>query len=1830
MTAPRRPSSPTGTTTYQIPGHGPCPCCDPKEPEHHLWTLTDTESGDTFRVRVPHSHRFHPLGWGDLEHVRWRDELDGQRYGLPASEGPDGVRVVDPDGEFHLVRHEDAERRGRREPPQGIPLPRRRILALGKAVAGFPLLRLGKARELKPGQRWITVHPNGPEEKGVPVLIQENGDGTHRIIGGAGGKLTHLRLTNVKTPEEHAAAAKERAGERRAKEKERRSQQSDEDREKEKQAKADVEAAKLRAEREFVEKVRSKAGGVSEDLDEERLKGLSDGARNLILTRHHKKQLREAVAVKDRLARKLVDEGLAQAEERTAIRQAVEEDPTVASQARDLAETELHLRRVEEEERKAQRREQKTRQTTGQTQVGTKAARNIIEAIEKAPTPDPKELGDGDAEAGKLQLSLGLKPSEEVERRAAVALYQAKALVEVAKQIEAGGETTVPDKIANSAVADALRAAEVESIEAPGAAEALIREASRRMRRHEIQQARAERFREIERDPEQGGELGAEKALAYSDLLGQIASSASVAKRLGLTEAERVPLQEPEIAAITDVLQDAQVLREKQREFTAMNKAAESGDYDRSRRAFDLNVQAAPEAVELEIQDEVRRALTERLLGLASTKRSAHLGALAAGHHDAMADIGLGIGGQRYIDRPTVDALGVKNASLLLRHAMEADGHAPEAVLRALEDHHVGTLEETTQAAIRKAESYVPGLATTVEDVGDIEKAVAQLDAHHQDIDDAQRAVGSALGRMEAVATTAQAFRQRLPESMEIQARGADLNSSLQWLHAIGLKPEDYSIDYKEGRVNVPRASWDKMLNRLPREDVERRQLANEIKAGKRDETGWLPPGIARREASTFTFPVPGRPRYFEPLDWSRPVEESLRDHIGSRLADGEHPRDVYADLTSPVVTGSAPDRQAYLDTLHRLIPNRDAEGNLVKMDALRDHFEGVAREYLGRKYGEELGGLHGQDLRPDDPRTHEAVYRALADHPETKAAFVPVGDLAPEHGRILRDYFRERMGEKAQPPPEDGRMFEAAMKGLGPEPPKMAKTLGTGVSQEWKLWDSRRRRIVQDYPQNARRNLAQLLGQEPPEGGKDHDEWEAAKAELTYRAASPWEKFVHDHKSLPLAYQALQDELRGRFASKFAEHYGRLHGTPPRLGVQAVANMERHLEALMGRDKAEEVLAERRRRLAGLQSRGPGGRYAAEGQGSILGKEAGFLERQTAEREANFSLFSARQLQDAGAEGPQPGDRVTLGERAENQLASLMPHLGAQFEAGRPVKLFGGLNMDGPRVHQQRVIKMLDANGGRLGLYGGTGFGKSLVTIGAFAHQHAQGKATHGLFLVPAAVQDQFGAEMLRYTEPGRFRWATGSGMSHDDRVAMLKDPKVHMRVLTHQSFRDTALQLMAEHQGKDVDSMKQALQGADTATRARWMREAFDAHGIPRHFTVADEAHMATERGGNDPSGTHLVIGAASHPTNATHFVAATATPHKNDETEVYSMAAMLDPERYGDRHAFMQAFGQDLGHNPNAVRRELSHLTYSARVDPDGVDRIDSDNPRIADGKKVGGGPIELAGDHKALVDRVRELYERARKARARGEVDVDAIRELSPGAFEGKPDTEHRAIAKRLAPSLGIVRESALRRAINQAPPEVNQKLHALTEVIRHDLSNGWTDRQGRDHKGKRAVVFTDSLREARMIHEHLRKQGVRAALYHGGLSAQEREAVRLGFQPEGGQEPIYDVAVMTSAGEAGLNLQGANVVHHWDVPQTEKSHAQRAGRAYRQGQQGDVDVHNWYTDDDFEQAGLRRLKRKSDLAAVFQSPIANLDETGIAGAYHRALAEQQQGRETEAA
>lgn len=60
------------------------------------------------------------------------------------------------------------------------------------------------------GLRWITVHPNGDDSKGVPLLVHDNGE-QYTVVGGAGGKMNQMVMQKPKGKEWDARKTARRA-----------------------------------------------------------------------------------------------------------------------------------------------------------------------------------------------------------------------------------------------------------------------------------------------------------------------------------------------------------------------------------------------------------------------------------------------------------------------------------------------------------------------------------------------------------------------------------------------------------------------------------------------------------------------------------------------------------------------------------------------------------------------------------------------------------------------------------------------------------------------------------------------------------------------------------------------------------------------------------------------------------------------------------------------------------------------------------------------------------------------------------------------------------------------------------------------------------------------------------------------------------------------------------------------------------------------------------------------------------------------------------------------------------------------------------------------------------------------------------------------------------------------------------------------------------------------------------------------------------------------------------------------------------------------------------
>jgi len=142
-------------------------------------------------------------------------------------------------------------------------------------------------------------------------------------------------------------------------------------------------------------------------------------------------------------------------------------------------------------------------------------------------------------------------------------------------------------------------------------------------------------------------------------------------------------------------------------------------------------------------------------------------------------------------------------------------------------------------------------------------------------------------------------------------------------------------------------------------------------------------------------------------------------------------------------------------------------------------------------------------------------------------------------------------------------------------------------------------------------------------------------------------------------------------------------------------------------------------------------------------------------------------------------------------------------------------------------------------------------------------------------------------------------------------------------------------------------------------------------------------------------------------------------------------------------------------------------------------------------------------------------------------------------------------------------------------------HELTDPVHHEVQSAiqtvtaMTHRFIRVHQmdkvrvtasicagADRAIVFCRTKRGADRLTESLRAEGVNARAIHGDLRQQMRERALRSFA-----EGRLPVLVATDVAARGLDVDGIDVVVHFDPPEDHKSYLHRSGRTARAGKEG---------------------------------------------------------------
>ena len=142
---------------------------------------------------------------------------------------------------------------------------------------------------------------------------------------------------------------------------------------------------------------------------------------------------------------------------------------------------------------------------------------------------------------------------------------------------------------------------------------------------------------------------------------------------------------------------------------------------------------------------------------------------------------------------------------------------------------------------------------------------------------------------------------------------------------------------------------------------------------------------------------------------------------------------------------------------------------------------------------------------------------------------------------------------------------------------------------------------------------------------------------------------------------------------------------------------------------------------------------------------------------------------------------------------------------------------------------------------------------------------------------------------------------------------------------------------------------------------------------------------------------------------------------------------------------------------------------------------------------------------------------------------------------------------------------------------------LTDPVRHEVVSGQATVTEMEHRflqvhqmdkvkvvaaicrhNQRTIVFSRTKRGADRLNENLRKEGIDARAIHGDLRQQMRERALRAFA-----EGKLPVLVATDVAARGIDVNGIDVVIHYDPPEDHKSYLHRSGRTARAGRAGMV-------------------------------------------------------------
>ncbi|MEF1283690.1 RNA polymerase-associated protein RapA [Vibrio sp. M250220] len=432
-------------------------------------------------------------------------------------------------------------------------------------------------------------------------------------------------------------------------------------------------------------------------------------------------------------------------------------------------------------------------------------------------------------------------------------------------------------------------------------------------------------------------------------------------------------------------------------------------------------------------------------------------------------------------------------------------------------------------------------------------------------------------------------------------------------------------------------------------------------------------------------------------------------------------------------------------------------------------------------------------------------------------------------------------------------------------------------------------------------------------------------------------------------------------------------------------------------------------------------------------------------------------------------------------------------------------------------------------------GLGKT-IEAGMIIHQQVlAGRAERILIVVPETLQHQWLVEMMR-----RFNL----------HFSIFDEERCIEAFADSENPFDTQQYVLCS-----LDFLRKSRKRFEQALEGEW------------DLLVVDEAHHL-EWSPEKPSREYQVVEGLAERTPGVLLL--TATPEQLGRESHFARLRLLDSDRFFDYQEFIKEeeqyapvadsvsalfSGQKLA---DEAKNQITELLSEQDVEP--LFRI-----------------IESDSDEEAKAAARQELIDNLMDRHGTGRVLFRNTR----AAIKGFPTRnvhllpmlipQQYTTSMRVSGMIGGKMSSEARALKNLYPEEIFQEFEGDdSSWWQFDSRVNWLLEKITEKRSEKILVIASRASTALQLEQALReREGIRATVFHEGMSILERDKAAAYFaQEEGGAQ----VLICSEIGSEGRNFQFANQLVMFDLPFNPDLLEQRVGRLDRIGQNRDIDIH----------------------------------------------------------